>query len=110
MDFSNGGQRLYAMVGPNGEEHWGIVTFSNIQPLERYDAEDSFCDSNGTINQDLPVSNSKNLFTDLSESTRVVIVSTYASESHLKQVIEMGMTEGLKMVFENLDGVLEGMN
>ena len=32
MDFRVGGRRLYAMVGPEGEEHWSIEEFTSITP------------------------------------------------------------------------------
>ncbi|MEO0332045.1 MAG: SRPBCC domain-containing protein, partial [Bacteroidota bacterium] len=30
MDFKEGGNRLYAMCGPEGEEHWGLTTYKTI--------------------------------------------------------------------------------
>ena len=28
MDFKVGGRRLYAMIGPEGEEHWAIADYT----------------------------------------------------------------------------------
>src|SRR5882757_4609336 len=30
MDFKEGGHWLYAMVGPNGEEHWALAKYKNV--------------------------------------------------------------------------------
>src|SRR5688572_30302232 len=54
MDFREGGRWLYAMVGPNGEKHWAIVQYSNIQPQKKFIALDAFTDENGNINTSFP--------------------------------------------------------
>ncbi|MEC3965841.1 SRPBCC domain-containing protein [Flagellimonas halotolerans] len=106
MDFRTGGQRLYAMVGPNNEEHWGITTYTNIELQKHFSGEDAFSDEDGTINPEFPVAKFDNHFDSESEDTKVTIVTTYASEEHLKQVIEMGMKDGLTNAFKNLDELL----
>ena len=65
---------------------------------------------NWVINPELPVSKFKNQFDDLSDKTFVTVISEYASEECLQQVIQMGMKEGLTLAFENLDSMLEKMN
>ena len=107
MDFKNGGHRLYAMVGPNGEEHWGKTSYINISARNHFSGEDAFTDNEGNINKDLPVAQFQNQFERESGNTKVVITTEYASEEHLKQVIDMGMKEGLTMTFENLDDTLK---
>src|SRR5687768_8096768 len=47
MDFREGGYWLYAMVGPEGEEHWARADYKSISPLRSFSAADSFCDENG---------------------------------------------------------------
>jgi uncharacterized protein YndB with AHSA1/START domain len=34
MEFKEGGRRLYAMVGPQGEEHWAIADFDAFSDSE----------------------------------------------------------------------------
>ncbi len=36
MDFREGGHWHYAMVGPEGEEHWALVNYKTIQPLQKF--------------------------------------------------------------------------
>lgn len=107
MDFKEGGKRLYAMVGPEGEEHWCITTYNIISRHDHFTGDDAFTDKEGNINKDFPVAQFKNQFEKVSDNTKVVITTEYASEAHLKQIIEMGMKEGLTMAFENLDNVLK---
>lgn len=107
MDFKEGGFRLYAMVGPEGERHLGRTDYLSIHVRVQFSGKDSFCDEDGNINPDLPVATFKNHFQETESRTLVTILTEYASEEHLEQIIQMGMKEGLAMAFENLDGVLK---
>lgn len=107
MDFKEGGQRLYAMVGPNNEEHWCITNYNTISPHKHFTGEDAFADKDGNVNKEFPVAEFKNQFERESENTRVVITTKYATEADLKQIIEMGMKEGLSMAFDNLDAYIK---
>ena len=109
MDFKEGGQRLYAMVGPNGEEHWCITTYNTISKHEHFTGEDAFGGKDGKINTELPVGIFKNQFADEGGETVVTVITEYESEVHLNQVIQMGMKEGLSMAFQNLDEVLKSL-
>src|SRR5690606_36821564 len=40
MDFKEGGQRLYAMVGPNNEEHWAFANYTSINPKDNFTYND----------------------------------------------------------------------
>ncbi len=110
MDFKEGGQRVYAMVGPEGEEHWCITKYKTISTHISFSGEDAFGDEEGNINKDFPIGRFNNRFEENSKVTTVLIVTKYASEEHLQQIIQMGMKEGLSMAFENLDAVLKDLN
>lgn len=110
MDFSEGGYRLYAMVGPEGEKHLARTDYLSINFHEQFSGEDAFCDEGGTINPEMPVSKFKNKFRGLEGTTDVIIICEYVSEEHLQQVIQMGMKEGLAMAFENLDSLFQKLN
>ena len=110
MDFKEGGYRLYAMVGPGGERHLGRTDYLSIHVHKQFSGDDAFCDEEGNINPGLPATKFKNQFEETNNKTFVTIISEYASEEHLQQVIQMGMKEGLTMAFENLDSVLEKVN
>ncbi len=107
MDFREGGSRLYAMRGPEGEEHWCITNFQSIVKEIKLSGEDAFCqDESGAINFDFPVAQFENHFQANGNTTLVTIVTEYASAEHLQQVIQMGIEEGLTMAYEGLDAVL----
>lgn len=106
MDFREGGHWLYAMIDPNGPEHWGRIDYLKIQPLKNYTALDGFCDSEGNLNPDLPRAEWNATFSDLDENTMMETVVTYKSLIDLETVIQMGMKEGLISTLERLDDLL----
>lgn len=107
MEFKEGGYRLYVMVGPEGEKHWGKTDYETIVHLEKITGSDSFCDENGNVNPQAPVAQIVDRFSSISQHTEVVVTCTYPSESDLKTVIEMGMKEGLDLAFQQLDKALK---
>lgn len=107
MDFSIGGHWLYAMVGPDGTEHWGRTNYLKITPLESYTAEDVFCDSEGVINTDFPTSFFDTEFSYKNGISLVHIEVTLSSIEHLEQYISMGFKEGFISALENLDTLFE---
>src|SRR5579859_8298503 len=44
MDFKVGGRRFYAMILPDGQEHWGIQAFAFIRPKTHVKWVSSFTD------------------------------------------------------------------
>lgn len=109
MDFREGGHWHYAMVGPQGEEHWAWAEFKNIQPQKRYTGLDAFADVNGNINKDLPQSTWDVTFTDKGEVTLVEYLISYDNLAQLEATIQMGFKEGLTMAMEGLDELLPSL-
>ncbi len=107
MDFSEGGSWLYCMCGPNGEEHWGFMSFEKINPIDSYSATDGFCDEDGNINPQMPKASWDSYFKSLGDNTLVETIVTYESLEELETVIKMGMKEGLTMAMIGLDELLE---
>jgi len=109
MEFREGGYRLYAMLGPEGEEHWGRTDYESIKELSNFSGQDSFCDNDGIVQPDFPVARFQNHFVEEGSSTAVTIITQYESEAHLNQVLQMGMKEGLGMAFQSLDELLTAL-
>lgn len=107
MNFRVGGYWLYAMIGPEGEEHWGRADYKSITPEKRFTAVDSFCDSEGTINKDFPQNKWETNFNELSASTLVKIELSFDTLADLEKIIEMGFKEGFTSALENLDELLQ---
>lgn len=108
MDFREGGSWLYCMQGPNeGEKHWGRTDYHKIEKKDFFDADDSFCDENGTVNTELPGTKWHVVFTATGTGTRVETTTTFASAEALRKLVEMGVKEGTRMAHENLDSLLK---
>ncbi len=103
MDFTEGGTRLYAMVGPEGEKHWGITEYLKINKEQDFTGKDSFCDEEGNINEQFPVATFTNQFEANGASTEVTMITTYPTEKDLQTVMEMGMKEGLTLALDQLE-------
>jgi len=110
MDFSEGGHWLYAMVAPEGNEHWCRMDYLTIRPIDHYTALDGFCDETGELNKDLPRADWDVSFSDMAEHALVQTIVTYKSLQDLETVIAMGMEEGLKSTLERLDELLATLN
>jgi len=106
MDFREGGSWLYAAVGPNGEEHWSIATYTKIIPRELFLANDAFCDADGNIIPSMPQSKWSMHFSDMGKNTLVHGIMQFPDLAQLEQTIAMGFKEGLTMAMENLDALL----
>ncbi len=103
MDFREGGRWLYAMRGPEGEEHWSFSDFTSVSPKDNYQFSDGFCDSEGNMNHEMPTSDWSISFKKSGNSTIVDVKITYGSLKDLEGFIEMGFKEGFTMAMENLD-------
>lgn len=106
MDFREGGRWLYAMVGPEGEEHWSIADYETIQPQQSFTAADGFADADGNVNTELPQSKWKSSFQDNGDTTLVTFQISYTDLAQLETTLQMGFKEGLTMAMEGLDELL----
>ena len=106
MDFRVGGTWLYAMVSPEGQEHWCKNDYKHIEPKTTYTGLDAFCDEHGTINTDMPRTAWTNVFSAGEGYTQVTITAVYASLADLEKVIALGFKEGFTMAMGNLDAYL----
>lgn len=106
MEFAKGGRRLYAMLGPEGEEHWAIADFTAIDAKNGFNFLDAFTDSEGNINDEMPRSDWRLNFMDEGDQTTVKIAIKHKNLADLEQIIQMGFKEGFTMALDNLDQIL----
>lgn len=106
QDFTNGGEWLYAMVGPQNEEHYTITTYKNISEKDSFGLTDAFCDENGVINRDLPTSEWILNFSEDANGTHLKIVVKQISLEDLQTLINMGFQEGFETTLESLREML----
>lgn len=105
QDFKEGGQWFYAMVGPNGEEHWCMANYQNIEYQKKFTGLDAFADADGNINESMPQSKWEVSFKEKGEKTLVELFISYDDLAQLEATIQMGFKEGLGMAMENLDEI-----
>lgn len=114
MDFREGGFWHYAMVGPEGEEHWAWADYKNIQAesiagKRKFTGLDAFADIDGNINKEMPQSKWDAVFTNKGEITLVELHISYDDLAQLEATIQMGFKEGLSMAMEGLDELLPSL-
>ncbi|MFD0673552.1 SRPBCC domain-containing protein [Cohnella sp. GCM10027633] len=109
IDFRAGGSWHYCMKCMDesqgdyyGMESWGKAIYKEIVPNEKIVLVDYFSDAEGTESGDLPASESTWQFFDQGDQTLMVSTSTYASEEALRQVVEMGMEQGITETLDRL--------
>ena len=108
MNFEEGGRRFYAMVSPEGQEHWALQKYTSISPKTNFKLYNSFADKDE--NPQLPGSEWDLNFTDLNENTKVVITIYNESLERMEQMIEMGFKEGFTMTLQSLEELLASLS
>jgi uncharacterized protein YndB with AHSA1/START domain len=106
MRFEVGGRRFYAMVGPQGEEHWSVQDFTSIRPKTNFKYDSAFADKDEKINPEMPSSNWNLDFAEADGVTTVNISIKQKSLAGLEQMIQMGFKEGFTMTLTYLDTLL----
>jgi uncharacterized protein YndB with AHSA1/START domain len=104
MDFKVGGRRFYAMVSPEGQEHWSIQKYTSITPKTNFKMYNAFADKDE--NPELPGSDWDFSFSEQNGKTKVSITIYNESLARLEKMIEMGFKEGYAMQMINLDELL----
>lgn len=107
MDFKVGGRRFYAMVSPEGQEHWAIQDFSSISPKTNFKFVDAFADKDENLSTELPSSNWDLNFTEHYGTTTVKITVKHKTLADLEQIIQMGFKEGFTMTLNELAILLQ---
>lgn len=115
FNFIPGGFWLYCMkcIDENqtewfGQESWGKATFKNINPQDSFDYIDEFSDSEGNSTPGMPVSTTTLEFIETADDkTLLRSTTTFESEEALKQVIDMGMEQGIKETWDRLAETVE---
>ena len=108
MNFEEGGRRFYAMVSPEGQEHWALQKYISISPKSNFKLYNSFADKDE--NPQLPGSEWDLNFTDLNGTTKVLITIYNESLERMEQMIEMGFKEGFTMTLKSLEELLTNLS
>ncbi|SRR5258708_17067662 len=106
MDFREGGQWIYCMVGPEGDRTWCRVDYKTIEPYRSITSVDMFCDENGNETLDFPRMNWKKEFSQTGSGTTVKVEITFAQTADMEMILKMGFQEGFTAGLGNLDHYL----
>ena len=89
-----------------GQESWGIAVYKEIVVPEKIVYTDAFSDKEGNVTSDMPEMLISAFFKEDGQQTLLEITSGFASEEALKQVLEMGVVQGMESQFRRLDDLL----
>lgn len=116
VDFFIGGVWHYCMKCEDvnqgefyGMESWGKAIYSEIQVPEKIVYTDYFSDSEGNIEETLPSTVSTLTFIEVEGGIKVINTGEYATVEDLKQVLDMGMLQGIKETWDRLGEYLESI-
>ena len=104
MDFKVGGRRFYAMVGPEGQEHWSIQKYTSISPKSNFKMLNAFADKDE--NPELPGSDWDFNFSEQNGTTKLSVTIYNESLARMEKMIEMGFKEGFAVQMKNLEELL----
>jgi len=104
MDFKVGGRRFYAMVSPEGLEHWSLQKYTSISPKTNFKYLNAFADKDA--NPELPGSDWDLNFSEENGTTKVSITIYNESLARMEKMIEMGFQGGFTMTLDYLEDLL----
>ncbi len=104
MNFEVGGRRFYAMVSPEGQEHWAIQQYTSITSTSNFKFLNAFADKDE--NPQLPGSEWDLNFSEQAGKTKVSITIYNESLDRMEKMIEMGFEGGFTMTLNYLENLL----
>ncbi len=104
MNFEVGGRRFYAMVSPEGQEHWAVQKYTSISPKTNFKYLNAFADENE--NPQLPGSEWDLNFSEQNGIIKVSISIYNESLERMEKMIEMGFEGGFTMTLNYLEKLL----
>ena len=104
MNFEVGGRRFYAMVSPEGEEHYSLQKYTSISPKTNFKYLNAFADKDE--NPELPGSEWDLNFSEKNGTTKVSIIIYNESLERMEKQIEMGFQGGFTMTLNYLEELL----
>jgi uncharacterized protein YndB with AHSA1/START domain len=105
-DVAVGGQTVYKMTGPTGDEHYGSWEWTSVESQKSFEVIDWFTDEAGARNLDLPATRVSFVFEATPTGSRLTTVSRFDSLEQLDQLLAMQMLEGMTGAMSQIDDVL----
>lgn len=105
-DFVTGGRATYFMTGPEGEKAHGWWQFERIDAPRSLAFEDGFADDSGEPSSTMPVTHAVVTFEEVDGGTRMTMVSHFRTLEQLEQLVEMGMSEGIREAVGQIEDLI----
>jgi len=106
-DLCAGGRVTYFMTGPDGEKAAGYWDVLDVETPRRFVVNDGFADDAGQPRSDMPTTRMElELVERAGGGTTMTVVSTFASSAAMKQMLDMGLDEGMRQAMGQIDGIL----
>ena len=106
-DLRPGGVVTYFMTGPEGDSHGGWWRIRVVEEARRIALEDGFGASPDEANPTLPTMEMEMTLAERpGGGTAMTIETTFPSAEAMKQVLEMGMEEGLRAAMGQIEPLL----
>jgi uncharacterized protein YndB with AHSA1/START domain len=101
-----GGGSRYHMTGPEGQKSRGWWRFLTLDEPRLIEFEDGFADESGTPNPRVPTIHGRVELEESPGGTRMTVTSRFATLEDMRQLLEMGMVEGMTEAMGQLDAVV----
>jgi uncharacterized protein YndB with AHSA1/START domain len=110
MNFDVGGRRFYAMISPEGQEHWSIQDYTAISSITSFKFVSAFTDKDENINEEFPSSKWSLDFSETEGVTKVDITIKHKALADLERHIQMGFEKGFTSTLNDLGQLLSNLN
>ncbi len=110
MDFTVGGTWLFAMLTPDGNQHWLCVKFTSIENAKLIGTTAVFCDANGNIIEDNKSNwHRKTKFQAIEGNrTKIEIDITFDDEDTMRKKLADGFFQkGTEISYNQLDELID---
>jgi uncharacterized protein YndB with AHSA1/START domain len=105
MNFEVGGRRFYAMVSPEGQEHWALQKYTSISPKTNFKFFNAFADKDENPQ---PLGSDWDFnFSEENGKTTVSISIYNESLERMEKMLEMGFKEGYAAQVKSLEDYLK---
>lgn len=106
-DLTPGGVMEYHMTGPEGDQPKGYWEIISTDPPTSLVFSDGFRNDDGSRNRDFPEMQVTVDIVDIGGGrTQMTIATRFATADAMRQLVAMGMEEGLTLAVGQIDGIL----
>lgn len=105
-DLTPGGTVAYSMTGPEGDQHHGYWKVVTANPPHALEVLDGFAHDDGTPNDEMPTTVMRMTFEADGDSCLMKSFSQFPSVEAMKEMVEMGMEEGIRAAIGQIDDLL----